>query len=216
MFNFKNPFKKEEEKKEEVKIEDSIFNPLKVYCGDFVEVNTIDESLTFTVSEIIEYSRILSEITFKFTDYRLEDNDKVWILRLNPTKSISLVNDSKDCDILLMKLFFEGEFEEGIQAAAKCKEFNKHNEDGTKISYYALHAGENGYKSNLKVISLPKNINHKTIKYWDFYRDPNIELGELFAGQVFLFVEIDQNDGFITMWEGHVIFNSDIKTYRKN
>ena len=214
---FTNPFKKEV-KEPEKRLEDLIFsfNPLKVYCGDFIEVTTLDETATYSVSEIIEYSRSLGGDQFKHTDYRLEDNDKLLVLRVNPKKSLSLVTGSEDCDILVMKLIFEGEFEEDLQDAAKCKEFIKTNEDGSKIIYECLHAGKEGWNADLEIIKLNKGRTSRNVKYWDFFRESSINLNELFSGQVFLFVEIDQDDGFTTIWEGHIILNNEIKIYHKN
>jgi hypothetical protein len=217
MFDFKNPFKKEEKIPEKrKKPEDYIFNPLEVYCGDFVEVTTVEDTFTCNVSEIIEHSRYAGGNLFKHTDYKLEDTGKIWDLRLNSKINFSEVKSPQDCDMLLMKIFYEGEFDEGIQDAAKCKEFIKTNEDGSQIIFEALKSGKEGWNSSLKIIKSDGSEDRRNIKYWDFFREADIKLNELFSGQVFLFVEIDQSDGFITMWEGHQILNSDIKTYHKS
>jgi hypothetical protein len=187
--------KKPEEKEKKPKIEDQLLNPLKVHLGGFIEIKDL-ESKTLEVLRIDEIERTISSQKFSFADYYLEDES---ILRVIP-------KSDGEFDVLHLKHFWDGEFEESIQEAVKCKEFYKNNEDGSKLTYTSLKAGEKGFNcetSSVKKGDTDLQVYHST--YWDFFRKPDPSLGEISTEDIILFVEIDNNDGYITMLEGSLI-----------
>ena len=203
------PFGKKEPPKEEekIKLEDQIYNPLKTYCGSFIEINGLVETKTHEILSMSEVTRQISGVKCLFTNHFLEDNS---VIRVIPT-----TNDS--IQILHLKIMWEGEFDEGIQEALKCKEFYKNNDDGTKLTYYALKAGESGFSCKNKTVesSNLSMYNYSSMEYWDFFRPPQITLNELTTDDIYLFVEINQADGYITMWEGELIEKECVTVFNK-
>lgn len=198
-------FSRKDEKPQEIKLEDQIFNPFKAHLGDFIEIKGIEDQTTSIIIEIKEYARKLSGEIFKFAQYHLEDGT---VLRVVPK--------SKDVyDIVEMKILWSGEFEEDIQEAVKCKEFYQNLDDGTKITFYALNAGESGFHCDIKSIDSLNYLKYEEIKYWDFFRKPDFMKGETTIEDILLFVEIDQTDGYISIWEGSLIPYNDVKVYLK-
>lgn len=210
-------FKKEEPKKEEgPKVEDKIFNPLNAACGRFVELTTFEETKTFEITEMSEFERNISRETFKFTDYQIEDGPVMKIIRVNPGSTYDPKSSAvlKGADTLLLKLLYSGEFDEGIQDAVRCQEFYNNIDENTRITYYSLKAGREGFSANLRTVKKnDPNVKYNSIKYWDFFRKPDPSKGEFNSDDIFLFVEIDQTDGFINMWEGSKLSEGEIKIY---
>ena len=191
-------FKKKDPIPVPVSNEDKMFNPLKGHIGGFIIVDLFEEEGTFEIVDLEEYTRRINGETFLFTDYILKDGDTLKVVRV--------LKGSEKNPLFLHKMY-EGEFDEDILDAAKCKEFNKNDEGKKEVKFFALRGGKEGYEPSVKSAATQKN---RELRYWDFSRKPDPELGELSANDIFLFVEVDGSNGWITMWEGPMIDGSQI------
>ena len=193
-------------------LDDDLFNPLKVHVGGFIELKTIEDNRIYDVLTIEEWRRDLG-IIYIFTDYCLsDDKGNMRILRVNPKTLTS--RDIKDCDMLLMKSIYEGEYDEEIIGSVKQKEFYIDDDDGHRTVYFALDAGENGFLTQIKSVNIDaKDINYGEIRYWDFFRPATPT--DLTTDDIFLFANMNEANGWITITEGKTIEQSEIRVYNK-
>jgi hypothetical protein len=188
--------------------EDGLFNPLKAYCGGYIEVTGVGrDNRTYLITEIAEYTRKLAGEEVKFTDYHIEDKGEIRIVRVNP-------KEDGGNDMLLLELHYEGEFDQGIQDALRMSELYQDTDKG-KITYYQMSAGRDGYLSHIRFATHVNrtDIRDREVKYWDYTRKPDANLGELTGDDIFLFVNIDQKYGYITMWEGTKVTSGELNIY---
>jgi hypothetical protein len=191
----------------EKKLEDEISNPLKLHLGDYVIPKMLEpikgnDHRTLEVVEILEYDRFVSREHFYLTDYLLRDKDGTYILRSN-------LADQK-VSLLWLEIYYESEFKEEILDAVKHKTFKIDEEDGTHIEYQTLNTGESGVVCDQKIVSKDKDsILEEHATYWDFYRDVNEGVTELF------FVEVNEETGRIMMLKGFAISEYDIEIIPK-
>lgn len=179
------------------KNEDKIYNPLKGYVGGFIDIKTFDEEGSYEIVDLEQYSRVISDETFIFTDYIVKDGDSLRVVRV-------FKNEDEE-NILYLHKMYSGEFDEDVLDAAKCKEFYKGIDSEKRITYFALVGGKNGYFA--RILSA-KSMRTRQLTYWDFTRKPDPDLGEIGSDDIFLFVEVEEGSGFITMWEGPMISKS--------
>lgn len=191
----------------EKKLEDEISNPLKLHLGDFIIPKMLESTegrghRIFEVVEIVEYDRFVSREHFYFTDYLLRDKDETHVLRSNLT--------GQKVSLLWLDIYYESEFKEEILDAAKHKIFKIDDEDGTHIEYQTSNTGESGLACDQKIVSKDKDsIIEEHATYWDFYRDANEAIQELF------FVEINEETGWIMMFKGFAISEYEIEIIPK-
>lgn len=191
----------------EKKLEDEISNPLKLHLGDFIIPKMLEppegrDHRVLEVIEIIEYDRLISREHFWLTDYLLRDKDGTHVLRSN-------LADQK-VSLLWLDIYYESEFKEEILDAVKHKTFKIDEEDGTHIEYQTLNSGEDGFLCEQRIVSKDKDfIQKEEAKYWDFYRDVNEDVTELF------FVEVNEETGWIMMLKGFAISEYNIEIIPK-
>jgi len=195
--------------------ENGIFNPLRLHCGDYISANLLEgNDRPYTVVEVREYRRSISREEFSFSDYVLRRGEEVRLLRANARQRDAA--QPQDCDLLWLKLFYEMAFDETVRDAVAQKVFEvDNNDDGTPdISYDALSAGQDGYLTGIRAARAgSSSISNRTIRYWDFFRKGNPAQDERENDVVFLFVEIDEDDGYTVMLEGTRISSADIEIY---
>jgi len=195
--------------------ENSIFNPLKLHCGDYISANLLEgNDRPYTVTEVREYRRSISREDFNFTDYVLYRGEEVRILRANPRGRNAA--QPQDCDLLWLQLFYEMEFDERVRDAVMQKVFEvDNNDDGTPDVFYdALSAGQDGYLTSIRAAQAGNSsISNRRLRYWDFCRKGDPGQNEIEKDEVFLFVEIDEDDGYTVMLEGPQITSADIEIY---
>lgn len=185
------------------KPEDKLANHLHWHIGDFVQIDLFGPDKTYVVSEVREYSRSIVGNTFKFSDYVLRDGDEVRILRANPREG------TRECDLLLLEVKFEGEFDPGIADAFRQKEVDTPWAD----HYWMLKSGAEGFLTNVRSVSRDQpSMDHRDLRYWDFYRKgiPEKYPTETADEDVFLFGEFSDSGGYTTILEGHVLSPKDV------
>lgn len=199
-----------------LRLEDKIFNPLKLHHGDIV-VSKLpeEEDRKYSMVGVCEYSRRVSGEEFKSTDYLLQDGEKERILRANlrPERD---PDDPRECDLLWLEFFDRMEFNEGVREAVTHDEFSiDENDDGKPdITYYELHAGKDGFLTRVRAVKRGENsFKDSQIRYWDFYKKGEPKYNESEGEDVFFFVECDENDGYITMLKGMRVSSRDIEIY---
>ncbi len=196
--------------------ENSLSNPLKLHCGDFITAQMLEGSdRPFTVSEVREYVRHIGGEDYRFADYVVRQGDETRILRANP-KDGHTAAGLQDCDLLWLKTFYETEFDQSIREAVTQKRFEVDNDDdGTPDVFYdALNAGEDGYLAQVQIARMGEStVNRRTLRYWDFYRKSDPTKNETADEDIFFFVEIDESDGYTVMLEGPKISGNDIEVY---
>jgi hypothetical protein len=195
--------------------ENNIFNPLKLHCGDFISANLLEgNDRPYIVSEVREYRRSISREEFNFSDYLLHRGEDIRILRANPQERNAM--RPQDCDLLWLKLFYEMEFDERVRDAVTQRVFEvDNNDDGVPDVFYdALSAGQDGYLTEVRAARAGDlSISNRRLRYWDFYRKGDPKQDESEKDEVFLFVEIDEQDGYTVMLEGTRISSADIEIY---
>jgi hypothetical protein len=198
------------------KPENSISNPLKLHCGDYILAKPLEGSDTpFTVVEVREYIREIARESYSFTDYVLKQGDAVRILRANPHEGRQAMRP-QDCDFLWLQVFYEMAFDPGVRNAVAQAVFEVDNDDDGKpdVSYQALDAGSDGYLASLRIArSGEAAVVARTLRYWDFFRKGDPQKNEIAEEHIFFFVEIDETDGYTVMLEGPKISSSDIEVF---
>jgi len=196
--------------------ENSIANPLKLHCGDFITAQMLEgNDRPFTVTEVREYVRHIGGEDYRFADYVLRQGDGVRILRANP-KDGHTAAGLQDCDLLWLKIFYEMEFDRNVRDSVAQKQFEVDNDDdGTPdVTYDALNAGEDGYLAQIQIARMgERTLTRRTLRYWDFYRKGDPKKNEIADEDIFFFVEIDESDGYTVMLEGSKISGNDIEVY---
>ena len=198
------------------KPENSISNPLKLHCGDYILAKPLEgHDSPFTVTEVREYLREIASETCSFADYVLKQGDEVRILRANPHGGREAARP-QDCDFLWLRVFYEMQFDPGVREAVAQAVFEVDNDDDGKpdVAYQALDAGSDGYLARLRVArSGEETVLSRTLRYWDFFRKGDSKKDEIEQEDIFFFVEIDEADGYTVMLEGPKIASSDIEVF---
>jgi hypothetical protein len=196
------------------RLEDTLANPLQLHCGDYVTAEILEgNDRPFTIAEVREYTREISRDTFRFADYVLRQGDQTRILRANPKQGMA---GGQECDLLWLKLYYEMQFDAGVRDAVTQNQFNvDSDDDGTPdVVYDALNAGAEGYLARVQNAQAGQGaLTSHTLRYWDFYRKGDPKKNEIEGEDVFLFVEIDEGDGYTVMLEGTKISGGDIQIY---
>jgi hypothetical protein len=198
------------------RLENSIANPLKLHCGDFITARMLEgNDRPFTVTEVREYVRRIGGEDFHFADYVVRQGDEVRILRANP-KDGHTAAGLQDCDLLWLKVFYEMDFDKNVREAVTQKQFEVDNDDdGTPdVTYDALNAGEDGYLAQVRIARMGEPaLSGRSLRYWDFYRKGDPKKNEIADEDIFFFVEIEESDGYTVMLEGAKISGNDIEVY---
>jgi hypothetical protein len=142
-------------------------------------------------------------------NYELQDADRRVVLRAAPGEE-----ETSPPDLLVLKVFDEMGFNEEVAGAVKSNEFYVDEDDGTRITYYALSdCGEEGWLARTRSVTDRSGpAKEGEVRYWDYYRKGDVGRGEM-AEEVFFFVEIDQATGWTRMLEGGRITSGDVETY---
>ena len=113
-------------------------NLLRLHPGSFVCTHDPDEQgRIYTVITIRDVRRILAGQDFWFTDYFLNEKDEWRVLRV--------IQDGADLQRLWLTTPFEGEYDKGIEDAAKCRIFHADWENGVHEDFDAGQSGVLGY-----------------------------------------------------------------------
>lgn len=190
--------------------EDDLYNPLRLHIGDFVSFQTVDLSGgNWSVVEVAEYQRVAGDETFPMANYGLREGNRRLVLRAVPGQE-----EVSAPDLLVLKVFEEMGFSQEVAEAVKSNEFYVDEDDGTRIVYQPLSdCGEEGWLARCRTVTDSRRTARSSeIRYWDYFRKGSMDRGEM-AGDVFFFVEIDQETGWTRMLEGSRIPSGDVETF---
>ena len=114
-------------------------------------------------------------------------------------------------DLLFLTVFFESEFDENIRNAVGYDDFKVNEGTDDEAVFTALGAGTDGYLATIRKVG--KDDRRKTLqtRYWDYSRPGNPKFDEVESDTIFFFVEIDEENGYITMYKGTNISAHDVK-----
>jgi hypothetical protein len=186
---------------------DGLYNPLGLRIGDLVSFRPQDlAGRNWSVAQVSEYQRLAGDETFPVVNYELQGGDRRMVLRAVPGAEADAPPE-----LLVLKVFDEMGFNEDVAEAVKSNEFYVDEDDGARITYYALSdCGEEGWFARTKTLTgrlQPARAGE--LRYWDYYRK-----GEM-AEEIFFFVEIDQGTGWTRMLEGSRVASGDVETFGK-
>lgn len=202
-------------KVEPTRIENLIFNPLNLLCGDFVTARMfMDMDRTFSVVSVNERTRTVGGETFKTTDYLLRDKDDVRILRVNPKANCD-PSDLQKCDLLWLFIEAEMEYNEGLAEAVtleKFVEFDDEESEQPSAEFDPLGAGPDGFQTKVQIAKPgAENLVRNSLLYWDYYRTGKPEKGERASEYVFKFIEMDERTKWFTILQGTQVSGNDIE-----
>jgi hypothetical protein len=190
-----------------------VSNPLNAKIQSSVQFDVLDyRDMTFFVQDVREMSRIISGKNFPFVDYTLlarplGKDDVLVRLRLMPVTNPQPGDDLTHNTILMTKwdeFGYNADFREVVSG----DDFRLH-QDGTEIArFWRINDVKSSYDTTAKIVN---STNEKTegsfitelVEYWDYWREFNDEAG--LPTKEYLFVEINKEDGFTTIWKGQEI-----------
>jgi hypothetical protein len=161
------------------------------------------------VTRVTEYGRIAGEETFPLVNYELQDRDQRIVLRAVPG-----AEETAPPDLLVLNVFDEMGYSEDVAQAVRAAEFYVDEDDGTRIVYHPLSdCGEEGWSARTRsVAAAGEAAKEGELRYWDYFRKGDVGRGEM-SEDIFFFVEIDQETGWIRMLEGGRITSGDVESY---
>lgn len=170
--------------------EDKIYNPLSVYIGTAMKINTLDlEHLIFRIKDISELKHTIDNKNFYFCDYLIESNTN----QGNIEYKLRLVPNGEKWDVILLKKIaecgYDKNFEEGLAFESNNGVFVEGDAE-----YWRVNDVKNEWHASI--------INKKgktNISYWDFWRETvesDVKILE------FYYVEKDERTGYFEFWVG--------------
>ena len=188
-----------------------ITNPLKAKIGSVFELKTIDfNGQLFKLRQIYEYRRIINGETFFFTDYDLFDAGKnqVVCLRLNPVANPDEASGLTH-DVIALKLYdefgYNADFLNVVNATTK--EFEVQENGVVTERYWRINDVQDPYVATVTVVTsatqTKDDLKSQSVKYWDYWRQIKDEADQPF--NEFLFVDINQTDGWTQIWKGAAV-----------
>lgn len=198
-----------------------IQNPLKIKAGQYVNLNALDYSGQFQVTAMEEWTRSIRGNTHKFVDYCLSQlnpgGEPVQMrIRMNPTAVKQVVGMSQK--ILALKLDADMEYNEGLHDLLKedTGKFEEYDDDKLTAEWWRINDVSGQYDADILSVN-DKNgdgkvtadeTSRRKIVYWDFWREIVTEGGNK---QVqYCFVEMDAKTGWMQIWKGAEIDESEI------
>jgi hypothetical protein len=196
----------------------TVYNPLKAKVGSAATINTIEwRDFNFFITEIREMKRSIGGREFFTVDYTLlarpiGADDVMVRLRLNPVDDPDRAAGLSH-DVLLLRLYDQIAYDKGFhdvvtdttgkfevrQDGVVVEEYWRIND--VKTSYQAKVAIVKDLNRDKKVTS--DEIERRPLEYWDYWRETKDEGGQPL--RQFLFVEMDQKDGWFQIWRGEPI-----------
>jgi hypothetical protein len=198
--------------------EQKLNSPLKLKCKDIVINKALSEhDRTYTVAEVREYHRRIAGTEFYFADYLLRDGNELRILRAIPRLDRD-PDDKRECDLLWLSVYKDMQFDAGLREAVMQNELNETDDTGNTLrTFSALNAGKDGFLARITSVEAGKECFAKRkVRYWDFFRKGERAKGEPEGEDIFLFVEFDEEDGYIVMLLGTTILSPEIEIYPRS
>ncbi len=196
-------------------MEAKVYNPLKAKIGSGVMIDEVEHrDLNFFVKEIREYRRMIGPKEFTFVDYvllarPLGKDDVLVRLRLNPGEDADKAGIPYQ--VLLLRLFDDLAYDEGLHNVVKdtTKKFEVQQDGVVREEFWRINDVGGSYKATVSVVqdtdqdkkAEKSEVETLKIEYWDYWREIKDAAGQ--PVHEFLFVEMNQENGWFQIWKGH-------------
>jgi hypothetical protein len=194
-------------------LEAKYFNPLKAQLGHSVHFDDPDwRDRDFKLREIRQYKRTIEGREYVFADYVLTERTLQGVetdvrIRVNPTGEAA---GGEELHSLMLFLEDEMKYDEAFHDVLRDPSglFRIENDGKVEAEFTRLHDLREPYKAVVTILvdenadqRITKDeIDVRRIEYWDFERDITDEAGQPL--KEYVFVELDNVDGWFQIWRG--------------
>ena len=196
----------------------TVYNPLKAKVGSAATINTVEwRDYNFFFTEIRAMKRTIGGHEFHSVDYVLlarpiGGDDVLVRIRLNPVDDPDRAAGLSH-DVLLLQLYDQLAYDKGFHDVVTdtTGKFEVRQNDQVVEEYWRIGDVKTSHKAQvaiLKDVNLDKKvtrdeIDRRRIEYWDYWRETQDVGGQ--PMRQFLFVELDNQDGWFQIWRGEAI-----------